>query len=166
MDCCDGASESERQIPDDGVWYASPPAISSLIASEEEAAGLNRLGEATTNRPKNESGNGTFGFNGQGGCLTRKFETAVEMQARLLQKFGREAEILGTIHAPEPELFFIALEKGECLFEFLHGPVKGRGEEENGQIPSMAGVLNPNSNTIFAGLIFFDAATVGVSNTG
>ena len=166
MDCCDGASESERQIPDDGVWYASPPAISSLIASEEEAAGLNRLGEATTNRPKNESGNGALGFNRQGGCLTRKFEAAVQMQARLLQKLGREAEILGTIHAPEPELFFIALEKGECLFEFLHGPVKGRGEEENGQIPSMAGVLNPNSNTIFAGLIFFDAATVGVSNAG
>jgi hypothetical protein len=140
--------------------------MSKLVAGKEEAAGLNRLGEATPNRSKDERGNGALGFNRQGGCLARKFDTAVEMQARFLQKFGREAEILGTIHTPKPELFFIALEKGQCLFEFLHGPVKGRGEEENAQIPSMAGVLNANSNTIFAGLVFFDAATVGVSNAG
>jgi hypothetical protein len=137
-----------------------------LVAGEENAAGLYRLREASTDRAQNEGGNVVFGFDGEAGRFMGKFQAAVELQAYFLKEFCGEAQILGAIDAPKPELLFVALEKRQGLLKLLHGPVKGGGEEENAKIPSVTGVLNPDANTVFTGLIPFDAATVVIPNAG
>jgi hypothetical protein len=137
-----------------------------LVAGEENAAGLYRLREASTDRAQNEGGNAAFGFDGEAGCFLGKFQAAVELQPNFLKEFRGEAQILGAVDAPEPELLFIALEKRQGLLKLLHGPVKGGGEKKNAKIPGVTGVLNPDANTVFAGLILFDAATVVIPNAG
>lgn len=136
------------------------------VAGEKDAAGFYRFREAPADRTQHEGGNAAFRLNGQAGRLAGKFDAAVELKARFLKEFRREAEIFGTIHTPKPKFLFVALEEAERFFELLHGPVKGGGEEENGEIPGVAGVLNADADAIFAGLILLDAATVVISNAG
>src|SRR6266849_9443893 len=54
----------------------------------------------------------------------------------------------------------MTLKEVEGFFQFLHGSIKGRGQEENAECPGVTRVIGLNAYTIFAGLISLNAATV------
>jgi len=135
-----------------------------LVAGEADTAGFDGFGEATANWAENEGGDIALRLDEEIGSFARELDTAIEVETLFLEEFGGEAEIQGAVDAPEPEFLLAALEEAEGRFELLHGTVKGRGQEENAQIPGMAGILNADSDAVFAGLVSLDAATVAISN--
>jgi hypothetical protein len=90
----------------------------------------------------------------------------IQLHSCLSEELGGEAHIFGSVHAPEPQFLFMALEEVQRLLELLHGTVKRRSEEEDPQIPSVTRVENLDSNTILTSLISFHAATVVVADDG
>src|SRR4029077_13490803 len=70
----------------------------------------------------------------------------------------------GSIHAPEPELFFIALEEVQAFLELFHGAIERAGQEINAERPGVARIMHLNAHTVFAPLIAFHAAAVVITS--
>jgi hypothetical protein len=150
----------ERSIECDGTQ----PFESTSVTRCHGARGFDGFGEAAAHGAERKCGNFALWWDGEAGGLARKFLPAVELHSGFFQEFGGETQVFGAVNTPEPELFFIPLQKIQTLFQFLHGAIKGAGEEIDGQSPGMAGVIDLNTNAIFTGLVAFHAAAVVVSN--
>jgi hypothetical protein len=135
-----------------------------LIAGEADAAVFDRFGEAAADRAKDEGRDVAFGFERETRGFAWKLEAAVEEQTDFFKEFRRERQVGSAVDTPEPKLFFIALEEAETFFELLHGAIKGRGQEENADIPGMARILSANADAVLAGLIHFDTAAVVIAD--
>ena len=137
-----------------------------LVAGGLDAGEFDGLSEAAANGSEDESGDIPFGLEGEVGSLAGELGTLVHVQAGFLEEFGGKAHVLSAVYSPEPELFFVALEEMQGFFELLHGAIEGGCQEVDGKGPGVPGVKDANADTVFAGLILLDAATVVVTNAG
>jgi hypothetical protein len=136
----------------------------SSVAGGHGTRCFDRLCKPAAHRTECESGNFAFRRHGKAGGLAGKFLAAVELHSGFFQEFGGKSQVFGTVHAPEPEFFFVALQEVKALFQLFHGAIEGAGKKIDGKGPCMAGIINLNTDAIFAGLIAFHAAAVVVSN--
>src|SRR5579863_10552980 len=140
------------------------PFESTSVARSHGARGFDGFGEAAAHGPEGKCGNFALRWNREARGLARKFLAAVELHSGFFQKFGGETQVFGAVNAPKPELFLVALQEVEALFQLFHGAIEGAGEEIDGQSPGVARVIDLNTNAIFARLVAFHAAAVVVSN--
>ena len=73
------------------------------------------------------------------------------------------AIIVGALYAPEPEPFFLLLQKLQGLFQFRHRTVKRGSKKIHGQGPGLAGEYGSHPNAILPVLIHFDRALVFIA---
>jgi hypothetical protein len=73
------------------------------------------LGQAAADGSQNEGGDGALRRESEIGGLAREFGALVQAHANFSQEFGGKTHVLGAIDAPEPELFFMALQEIEGL---------------------------------------------------
>ena len=126
--------------------------------------GFHGFGQAAANGAEDEGWDGALRRQGEISGLRRKFDAAVEAEAGFAQEFGAEAHVFGAIDAPEPELFFVALQEIDGFLELFHGFIEVGSQIEDPKQPSVAGVPDANAHAIFPGLIAFDGAAVIVAN--
>ena len=138
--------------------------IAESVTGRLDAGELNGLGKSTANGAENKGGNIALRSNGEIGSFAWKFDAAIKLKAGVFEEFGGEAHVFAAVHTPEPEFFFVALEKVEGFFELFHGAVKGGSKEEHAEFPGVAGILDVNTHTILPVLILFDAATIIISH--
>src|SRR6266446_6841413 len=134
----------------------------ALIPGGHRARFFDQLGKPAAHRPDRKCGNLALGGHREAGSLVRKFLPPVQLQASFLQELGRKSQVFRSVHAPEPELFFIPLQKVQTFFKLLHRPVKGTGQKVHAKIPSVSRVVHLNPDAVFAALIAFDAAAIVV----
>jgi len=121
---------------------------------------------AAAYRPQHERRYFTLRSQRKIGSSAGKLSPMIQLHSCLSEELGGEAHIFGTVHAPEPQFLFMALEEVQRLLELLHGTVKRRREEKDPQIPGVTRIENLNPNTILASLISFHAAAVVVADDG
>src|SRR6266404_3536248 len=136
------------------------------VAGGYAASYFDGFGESASHRPQDKGGDLALRSQRDAGGFSWKFCAAVQLQSRLFEKLSRKAHVFGAVHTPEPQLLFLALQEIQALLELLHGPVKGRGEKKDAELPGVARVVHLNANTILASLVELDAAAVVVSNGG
>jgi hypothetical protein len=102
--------------------------------------------------------------NGNAGSFSREFVAAVQMQPRFFQELSRKTHILGTVHTPKPQFLLLTLEEIQSVFQPLHRTIKGGSEKVDAQRPSMARVVDLDTDTVFPRLIAVDGATVVIAN--
>src|ERR1017187_1931444 len=90
----------------------------------------------------------------------RKFRTLIQLQSCFSKQLSRKIRIIASIHAPEPQTFFVHLQKTQTLFQFLYRARKRRRHEINIQIPVLPGEMSANPSALFPCLILFNAATI------
>lgn len=139
---------------------------SGLVAGEADPTDFDRFGQPTADGSKHEGGHVPLRFEGKIGRLAGKLNAAIELKTGFLQEFCGKTEISGAVYTPKPELFLIALEEVERVLELFHGTVEGGGQEENTEAPGVAGVLDADADTVFAGLVALDAAAVVIADDG
>jgi hypothetical protein len=148
----------------DGVKAGAGLPHSILVASQADPAVLDGFCQPPADGAEDKCRNVAFGFECEVGGLPRKLDAAIQVKTCVLQELSGEGNVFGPIDTPEPEFLFIALKEPKGFFQLLHGAVEGRSEKENAKIPCMAWVLDPNANTILAGLVQLDTATVVIPN--
>lgn len=137
-----------------------------LVAGGEDAGQLDGLGEAAAHGAQGEGGDFGFRLDGKVGRFAGKFAAAIEGQSGFTEEFGGKAHVFGAVDAPEPQLFFIALQKIQRLFQLGHGAVEGGSQEKDLQQPGMARIAHLNADAVLSALISLHAAAVGVANRG
>lgn len=154
---CEARREVKRGLP--------PPGMNRecSVAGELDAARLYRFREPPANEAECGRWGVAFRLKGEDGSFPWEFIAAIELQAGVFQEFRGKTHILGAVYTPEPQLFLVALQEAQRLLELLHGSVKGGGQEEDAQRPSVTGILYPHPDTVFAGLVLFNAAAIVVA---
>lgn len=135
-----------------------------LVASGEDARLFDGLSQAAAHGAEGESGDFGFGLDGKIGGFAGKFAAAIEDQSGFAEEFGGETHVFGAVDAPEPQLFFVALEKIESFFELGHGAVERRSQKEDVEGPGMARITHLNAHAVLAGLVPLHAAAVAVAH--
>jgi hypothetical protein len=135
-----------------------------LVAGQTEATILHRFSKATADRAQQEGRDIALGLEREVRGFAGELDPAIEEETNVFEELGGKGDIFGTVNAPEPEFFFVALQEAERLLEFLHGAVEGGGQEEDTKIPAVPRILHPDAHTVFTGLVEFHAATVVISN--
>jgi hypothetical protein len=85
---------------------------------------LHRFSQATAYRPQDSSRNGALRLESQAGGFAGEFDAAVEFHAGFAEKLDGKTHVFGAVDAPEPEFFFVALEKIERFLELFHGAIE------------------------------------------
>jgi hypothetical protein len=146
---------------------ARPPHSKGLVADGVDwAGGFHGLGQAAADWTEDEGGDGALWGKREIGAFAGKFDAAVEPKAGFAQEFGRKAHIFGTVDAPEPKLFFVALEEIDGFLELFHGFIEVGGQEKDAEEPSVARVADADAHTILPSLIAFDGAAVIIADCG
>jgi hypothetical protein len=152
-----GAPGTRRRCFEDLVGRAG------LVAGGKDAGLFDGFGEAAAHGAEGEGGDFGFGLDREIGGLAGEFAAAVEGQSGFAKEFGGKAHVFGAIDAPEPQLFFIALEKIQGLFELGHGAIEGGSQEKDVERPGMARIAHLNADAVLSALISLHAAAVGVA---
>lgn len=113
-----------------------------LVAGGYRASHFDGFGEAAAHWPQDKGRNLAFGSQRYAGSLPWEFSAAVELQPRVFEKFSRKTHVFGAVHTPEPQLFFLALQEIQTLFELLHGAVKRPRKKKHAKVPGVAGVVH------------------------
>ncbi len=93
-----------------------------------------------------------------------KLDAAIEAQAGFAQEFGAEAHVFGAIDAPEPELFFVALQEIDGFLEFFHGLIEIGGQKKDSEQPSVARIAYADAHAVLAALVAFDRTPIIIAN--
>src|SRR5262245_21024326 len=134
--------------------------VSSIACGKHGARHFKRFCQPSAHRTQGEGGYVLFGSDGQAGRLSGELVATIDAEPRFLEKFSGEAQILGTVHTPKPQLFFVPLKKIETFFELFHGAIKGTGQEIDAEGPRVTRVVHLNADAVFATLVAFHAAAV------
>ena len=137
--------------------------MTGSVTGNHGARRFDRFGEAAAHRAENECWNIALWAQRNIGGFAREFGTLIKLETGFFQKFSGETQVFGAVHAPKPELFFMALEEVQGLFELFHGAIERRGQKEYAQVPSMAWVMNLDANAILAVLIALHAAAIVIT---
>src|SRR5882757_9223629 len=121
---------------------------------------FHRFGQAAADRAEGEGGDIALwsyreicGFGG-------KLDATIEAQAGFAQEFGAEAHVFGAIDAPEPELFFVALQEIDGFLELFHGFIEIGGQEKDAEEPSVARIAYADAHAVLAALVAFDRTPI------
>jgi hypothetical protein len=136
----------------------------SLVADSYGADGVHGFRKIPTDGAQYEGWDLPLGHQGQVCGLARKFAAAIEFQTRFAKEFGGEAHVLGAIYTPEPQFFFVALQKVQALFQLLHAPIKRGSQKKDAKRPGVAWVSCLNADTILTRLVAFHTAAIFVPN--
>jgi hypothetical protein len=170
--CCggsEGCRSGAQKNPERSLCSLAglkPGLYTRLAAGEDGAGDFHGFGQATADWAEDEGGDGALGSEGEVGGFGWELEAAVEAEAGFAQEFRAKAHVFGAIDAPEPELFFVALEEIHRLFELLHGFVEVGSQEKDAEKPSVSRVAHANADTVFPRLIAFDAAAIVIADCG
>src|ERR1700687_3384049 len=134
-----------------------------LIPGDADASCIDRTGQPAANRSQQNGRDALRWRKGDIRRPAREFKPAVHAQSRLLHQLPGEVRVVGSLHAPEPEPFFLLLQKLQGLFQFRHRAVKRGSEEIYGQGPGFAREYGSDPNAILPVLIHFDRALVFIA---
>src|ERR1700680_4745767 len=107
----------------------------TLVAGEDGTWSFHGFSQAAANWAQNEGGDAALGSERETSALGRKFEAAVQTETAFAEELGAKAHVFGAVHTPEPELFFVALEKIQGLFQLFHGFVEVVSQVKNAWQP-------------------------------
>jgi hypothetical protein len=95
-----------------------------LVPDSYRSQNIYRFRQVAPYGTQYEGWNLPLGHQGKVRSFAREFAAAIKFEARFAKEFGGEAHVLGAVHSPEPQLFFVALQEVQALFELLHAPIK------------------------------------------